>query len=120
MNQKRALTALILLASIVISALIIMYYWGADSLYGIAYVPMHIMILVIIYILLQLAKRYVTSTQNWYDWLYYIGLISIALPVFFASTENINMYLKLVQIGTLFLAVPILLEGYKIINASKS
>ena len=112
MKNVRGITALILVAGLVISGLVINYYWASNDLADIKAVPIHIMILLIVYIGLQLFKRIVTKKQNWYDWLYYIGLASVAIPVFLADSTNYASYLLIAQLGTLFLVVPLLIEGY--------
>ncbi len=112
MKNSRGATALILLVALVICGLVIMYYWSATDYLDIKAVPIHIMVLLIAYIGLQLLKRVVTKKQNWYDWLYYIGLASVALPVFLATPSNYTTYLLVSQLGTLFLVFPLIIEGY--------
>lgn len=112
MKNTRGMTALILVGGLVISALVILYYWSVKEYLELKKVPVYVMILLIGYIVLQLLKRMLTKQQNWYDWLYYIGLASVAVPVFLATPSNFDTYLLISQLGTLFLAIPLLIEGY--------
>lgn len=119
-HQRKGIHALLSLLSIIVSAFIIMYYWKIEDLYGLIQVPVQILILVVIFIFIQLGKRYITAKQNWWDWMYYIGLIAIAMPIFFAKDSSYNMFLIVAQIGVLFLPLPILIDAYFISKPKES
>lgn len=119
MKNGKAILSLLLLVSLILGALVVFYYWKADSLIAIKFVPINIMILVLIYIVTQFLKRVLTKTQNWWDWLYYVGLVTIALPVFIGKEENISWLLPLTQIGVLFLIFPVLVEGFNSVKQQK-
>jgi peptidoglycan/LPS O-acetylase OafA/YrhL len=110
MNQKKILRIVIMLASIALGTWIIMYYWKVDDADGIIYVPMYLMIVALGYILLQVMKRYLFKAQNWWDWLYYIGLTAILLPIFFGTNENASMYGMITDYGTFFFVIPALID----------
>ena len=79
-------------------------------------VPIYIMILAFVYILLQIAKRYLYKEYNWWDWLYYIGLIAMMLPTIFATEENLETFNLFTDFGVLFLIIPILFDGNRLIQ----
>jgi len=83
---------------------------------GIQMLPMHLVILSFVYVLLQILKRYLFKRKNWWDWLYYIGLVSIVLPTFFVNETNTDFYHLLTDYGTFFLIIPILLDGTQLVN----
>jgi len=116
MKNSKSIRSIISLVGLILSSMIIMYYWSIIDLIQLIKVPMQVMILVLIYIGLQLLKRNLVKQQNWWDWLYYIGLFAIALPIFFASPSNFELVLKFSQFGVLFLAIPIFIEGYFIVK----
>lgn len=120
MKHSKTLRSILSLVGLVISSFIIMYYWSANTLEAIKYVPVQIMVLILVYILLQLVKRMITKAQNWWDWLYYIGLMAVALPVFMANESNYSTFLIAAQLGIAFLAIPILIEGFYIVKENHS
>lgn len=120
MKNSRTILSILSLVGLIISSFVVIYYWNSNTYYQVKKVPMQIMILVLGYICLQFIKRTITKKQNWWDWLYYIGLLSIALPVFLASTENFENFLLAARIGSLFLIIPILIEGFYIVKQLKA
>jgi hypothetical protein len=52
------------------------------------------------------------KTINWWDWLYYIALVSIALPVLFANSLNENFYHWILDLGCTFFIIPVLVDMY--------
>lgn len=89
-------------------------YWQTEQFSAIKQVSVNIMVLVIIYIALHFFKRLIYKTINWWDWLYYIALISIAMPVLFANSLNENLYHWVVDLGCVFLILPVLIDTYSI------
>ena len=120
MKNAKAILSILLLTALTLGSLVVYYYWKADSLVAIKFVPINIMILVLVYIITQFLKRVLTKQQNWWDWLYYVGLITIALPVFIANESNLSWLLPLTQLGVLFLVLPIMLEGYNLVKLRKA
>ncbi len=96
-----------------------MYYWSVDDLLSIKSVPMHILIVTVIYILIQISKRYAVKSPNWWDWLYYLGLIGMMLPVFLATEENQSTYHLIADIGAPFLVIPMLFDIVQLLRGSK-
>ncbi|MFT5780646.1 MAG: hypothetical protein ACI837_003609 [Crocinitomicaceae bacterium] len=110
MNQKKILRIVLMIASIALGTWIILYYWKTNDANGIKFVPMYLMIVALGYILLQVMKRYLFKGQNWWDWLYYIGLTSMLLPIFFGSEENSSIFGVLTDYGTFFFIIPALID----------
>ncbi|MDX2362673.1 MAG: hypothetical protein QNK23_17825 [Crocinitomicaceae bacterium] len=116
MNKSRTLGLTMLVISLVLAVLIILYYWTNSSFESMKYVPLYVMMMSFGYVLAQIIKRYVVRKQYWWDWLYYIGLIAIVVPTFFASTDNFTTLGWMTDVGTLFLIVPLILDGKKILS----
>lgn len=116
MDKNRILSVVFVVVLLITSGLVIQYYWTTDSFSGMKYVPMYVMIYVLIYIISQIARRYFLKRQNWWDWIYYIGLISMMLPIFFISDSNVSMYNTISDYGILFLLVPLIFDLKQIIQ----
>lgn len=101
-----ALTLLLL----VCATIVILHYWNTEAIADVVNVPMYVMIAAFVYVLLQVLKRFYFKQQNWWDWLYYIALIAIVLPTFFPKVEYADTYNYLTDIGSLFLALPLLID----------
>lgn len=104
---------------LLVGGIIINYYWKNDSLDSMLIVPMGIMVLTFIYVLCQIGKRFVFKKQNWWDWLYYIGLVVIILPRFLATPENLVVFQTLTDMGILFLLVPVFFDGKQLLDENK-
>ncbi len=118
--KKKRNKIILLILSTIVSCVIISYYWSNSTLSSISLVPISVMILALIYIVIQIAKRFFIKEYNWWDWLYYIGLISMMIPTFFANSENESTFHFVTDYGTLFLIIPILLDGKTLLHGSKN
>lgn len=116
MKNEKLFRTLITVVLLVVGASIVAYYWSVDTLEGIKNVPVYVMVLCLAYVLIQILKRYLFKNQNWWDWLYYIGLISVMIPGYMATEENISTFAFISDFGTLFLIIPTLLDGKDIIQ----
>lgn len=115
--SKKIITKITLIAlATIVSLLIVGYYWSNSSLSSITLVPITIMILALFYILIQIAKRFFIKEQNWWDWLYYIGLIAMMLPTVVANSANETYFHFITDYGTLFLIIPVLLDTKTLFN----
>ena len=105
---------------LLVGGVVINYYWNNDSLESMVSVPITIMIFTFIYILCQIGKRFFFKKQNWWDWLYYIGLLVIILPRFLATPDNLSLFQSITDIGILFLIVPVFLDGKQLLDDNRS
>lgn len=105
-----------LLVRLLLAAGIILYYWNYIDGLEVKQVPILVMILAMAYIAVQIIKRMILKEQAWYDWVYYIGLCSILLPVILTNDSNSILMNTLADVGVLFFIVPLLLEGQALIN----
>lgn len=117
--SNKALRALILVLLFSCGFLIFMNYWSAVSLTELKIIPKNTLILIVVYLGLQLLNRRLFGQQNWWNWLYYNGLLAIVLAYFFASENMLGFFLFLVKLGTVFLLIPPLIDFVKLMNAEK-
>ena len=117
MSKEQSFKWLILIASFGVALGIMFQYWSTDELADLKYPPMITMILCVVYILLQIGRRFVFRIQRWWDWLYYLGLLGIILPVFFANQDNLSGFNWFSDIIMVFLIVPVIMDTYKLIKA---
>lgn len=115
--SKKIITKItLLIMATIVSLIIVGYYWSNSSLSSITLVPITIMILALIYILIQIVKRFIVKEHNWWDWLYYLGLIAMMLPTVIANSANESYFHFITDYGTLFLIIPILLDTKTLFN----
>jgi hypothetical protein len=98
------------------SGWVIGYYWNVQSLDAIRVLPKQIMIACLVYVLVQILKRFVQKERHWWDWLYYVGLISAMLPTFLVSSKNEDFFHILTDFGAPFLFIPVVLDLYTLIR----
>lgn len=110
---------LLLILNLVLGAIVVLYYWSNDSLESITQIPIYVMIMALCYIFVQIARRYFFKKQNWWDWLYYIGLIAMMLPTVVADPSNMPFMRILTDYGTLFLIVPVFFDGKQVIDGKQ-
>lgn len=111
--------ASMLIAMLVCAGVIVNYYWENSELKSMKEIPMYVMIITLLYILIQIFKRSIYKEQRWYDWLYYVGLIAMMLPTLIISENNLKLFNYLTDVCTLFLIVPVIVEGKVILNGKK-
>lgn len=116
--MKKNLHISIVLGSAILGFLIILYYWQNTTLISLQEPPIYLMVFAMSYILLQILKRYAFSGQNWWDWLYYIGLFSMLLALFFAQESSLVFFSWFTQIGTFFFLVPLFFDFKSIVSKS--
>lgn len=108
--ESKILKYLFIAGIVTIGCWISAYYWSNSSLNSLKYVPVYLMVLTLVYILLQIGKRYLFKKQNWWDWLYYIGLAGMMLGVFFTSQTSVELYNSITDYSIIFLIVPGLID----------
>lgn len=114
MDYKKIIWVLLLVGMTVCTGIILGYYWMATSLEDISTLPVFVLGLALVYIGLQLIKRALLKVQNWWDWTYYLGLVSVVLPVLFAKESNQLFFHLLTDYGTLFLMLPVIMDARKL------
>jgi hypothetical protein len=111
MKNAKLYKSLFIVALLVLGGCIVFYYWSVDTLEAIKFVPVYIMVLCLVYVLLQILKRYLFKSHKWWDWLYYIGLLSVMIPGYMVTSENLSTFAMMSDYGTLFLLIPALFDG---------
>lgn len=111
MKYEKLYKALIISALLTTGGIVVWYYWSVETIQEIKFIPFYIKALCFAYILLQILKRYLFKATKWWDWLYYIGLLSVVVPVFMINEENSAIFFNISEYGTLFLIVPAILDG---------
>lgn len=119
MKENKMLRASMLVAMLACAGVVINYYWQNSELETLKEIPMYVMIVTLVYILIQIFKRSIYKEQRWYDWLYYVGLIAMMLPTLMVSESNLTLFNYVTDVCTLFLIVPIVLEGKVLVNGKK-
>jgi uncharacterized membrane protein HdeD (DUF308 family) len=114
MEKKKLIIVLATLGKLSISVFLIMYFWKAEDFITIKYIDIAIILLAIVYILLQLLTRKLSSAPHWWDWVYYIGLLCIMIASIFISQETFNVFHMLTRIGTVFLILPLFADIYQL------
>lgn len=69
----------------------------------------------LIYIAAQMITRKFSSVDNWWDWVYYFGLISIMLTVSFGSISQSGTWFMVVKSGTIMLVLPAIIDFIKLL-----
>lgn len=115
MKNNKLIQISLMVLTIVLGGLIIGYYWSIETSTAMAIVPMIVMIFALAYILVQIARRYLSTEKNWWEWFYYVGLTAMILPIFFCSPDNQSIFNLITDLGTLFFVIPVLFDGKKMI-----
>jgi hypothetical protein len=107
---------LAVVAKLILAVLICSYFWQAITILEIRQLPMQVLIMCVAYIGLQMLTRRLSGSQNWWDWVYYVGLLCIMIPVSIANDENAALYHAITDYGTILLIIPVLIDGWFLIN----
>jgi hypothetical protein len=119
-STKKLVKIILLVLSTLVSLIIVGYYWSNSTLSSISLVPIYVMVLALCYVILQIIKRFYLKVPRWWDWLYYIGLISIMIPTFFADDSNQGVFHFITDYGSLFLIFPILFDIKTLFNGNRN
>lgn len=119
MNWSALAIRLVIVAKLILAVLICMYFWKTDDLAGITNLPIYILVLCVLYIGMQMLTRRLSNVQNWWDWVYYAGLVAIMVPVMLATEEKLSNYNAITDYGTIMLILPGLVDGYFIITKNR-
>jgi uncharacterized membrane protein HdeD (DUF308 family) len=114
MLAKKVLEVLFTLVLFGIGGLLSAHFIAITSIVEIQFLPIYIMVLCLCYVIVQIVKRYALNNQNWWDWLYYIGLLSIMVPAYMINEENSTLSIGLANYGTLFLLIPVIGDALQI------
>ena len=107
--MKRILKLILATALLIISFYVVFYYWTTDTFSDLRELPPTLLSAIIIYLALQLIKRYIKKTVSWYDWLYYVGLGAILSPLMLL-TSTAEWLFDVTKYGSLFILAPPLIE----------
>lgn len=119
MKENRKIYGVLLALSLIAGGYVVAYYWMTQGLEQLRVLPVHLIVALFTYIFLQIVKRQWFSRRNWWDWLYYLGLLSAVLPTYLATEENVSTFSLVAQFGTFFLLIPIFLDGKTWLNERK-
>lgn len=106
---NRGLNYFLLIILMASAIYVFLYYIMADSIAELRTLPTSFLIAVIVYILVQLTKRYLQKKMPWYNWMYYLGLIAVIVPLPLFSVQG-NWVFSVTRWGSLFLLIPPLIE----------
>src|SRR5690554_7710257 len=109
-NKLNRVTLYLLLIVLIVSGLYVFsYYMLANEITALRSLPTSFVIAVIVYILAQLIKRFIQKKMPWYNWLYYLGLMAVIIPLPLFSVQG-NWVFSVTRYGSLFLLIPPLVE----------
>lgn len=94
------------------------YYWTITDISDLRNLQNSVLSAIIIYILIQLTKRYFTKKMGWQDWSYYIALIAVLLPLILVKAEG-KWIAQIAQFGSLFFLLPPLIDFLLLLKKSK-
>ncbi len=115
MKFKNLILAFAISGRLFLSFLLCSYFWKSNDLAHLQQIPIYILMLAAIYIGLQLLTRKLSQVQNWWDWVYYFGLLSIMLPNLLANRSNQNIFHFISDYGTICLIIPAIIDGWNLI-----
>lgn len=116
--MKRILRFVLIVVLLLTSIYIVFYYWSASELEDLRDLPSILLTTVVIYIAVQLIKRFVRKKVAWYDWFYYLGLIAVLLPLM-TFTASGDWIFDVTKYGSFFLVFPPLVELLELIATNK-
>ncbi|MES2799160.1 MAG: hypothetical protein V4638_04025 [Bacteroidota bacterium] len=109
MKRKTLLFALLLL-KILLAFIVFRYFMGVQSSSQLTKIPFLLLFSCIGYIITQLLSYYISKEQNWWDWVYYLALLSIMITVSFATENTYPFFNWFVKVGSFLLFVPIAID----------
>ena len=115
MKPKDLFLAIAITGRFFLSFMICAYFWKSNDLIQLQQIPISVLAIAAVYIGLQLLTRKLSQVQNWWDWVYYFGLLSIMLPNLLATNSNQHIYHFMSDYGTICLIIPAMIDGWNLI-----
>lgn len=115
---QRVIHLILVIILLATSIFVVFYYWTSSSVDDLRSLPTSLLTVIIFYILAQLAKRYVKKMMKWYDWIYYLGLVAILLPLPLFLSEG-DWIFSTTKYGSLLLFIPPLIELFELVLSKK-
>lgn len=112
---KRIIHFTLLIALIILGLYVFGYYIFANDINQLRVLPISFLVVVILYILIQLIKRFLQKEVSWYNWLYYVGLVAVVIPLPLFSLPN-DWIFTATRFGSLFLLIPPVIELINLIK----
>lgn len=106
---KKLVLYILLIILILLGVYVFYYYITAKEVGQLEQLPLSLLVTVVLYIVVQLIKRFVQENTAWYTYLYYIGLAAIVVALPFFSLDPDQVF-TLSRIGVLFLIISPLVE----------
>jgi hypothetical protein len=117
-SSVRFILAAAIIGKLFLAYSICEYFWASETLSELQRIPLLILIYAVLYIGLQLLTRKLSEVKNWWDWVYYVGLLAIMIPTFLATEKNQNIFNIVSDYGTICLILPVLVDGWNFVNNS--
>lgn len=115
MKFANIIVPIAIIGKLILSILICSYFWDSNELSQIQHIPILILSYTVVYIGLQLLTRKFSIVQNWWDWVYYAGLLSIMIPTFIATKDNQKLVHLITDYGTICLILPVFVDGWQFV-----
>jgi hypothetical protein len=118
-KHKKLITFLCLITMFITSSIVIYFYWSVDDFESIHNLPVHTMATALAYLIANFIRKQLDNSKKWWDWMYFPGLAAMMYPVLAGKEEQLYFLSLLTDFGTLFLLIPVFMEGKKIIQQLK-
>lgn len=118
-ERKTKIQIALLFTSMVISCVVISYFWFIHLDFT-AKINVWIMILAVVYIAIEMAKRNLVKIHYKWSRIYYIGLLAVIAPIALENKTEAENIRLITNIGVVFLLVPLLIEAKTLFKAKQT
>lgn len=112
---KKVIVAASIVVKLILGIMICCYFWNTNDFIAIKQIPWYVIVEGLLYIAAQMLTRKFSIVNNWWDWLYYFGLVSIMLTVSFGSISHADSWFLFVKSGTIALVIPAVIDFVKLL-----
>lgn len=112
---KKLTVAASIVVKLILGIMICNYFWSANDFVAIKQIPWYIVAEGLLYIAAQMLTRKFSIINNWWDWVFYFGLVSIMLTVSFGSISHVASWFLVVKSGTIALVIPAIIDFVKLL-----
>ncbi len=113
-KHQRIVRIVALLGMLASAGIVIAFYWMNSNFESVHKLPSFVLIVILVYLIFNFLRKQVNQQTVWWDWIYYLGIISILFPIAIGKPEQIQLINITTDIGSLFLLVPIFMEVKKL------
>jgi len=118
-KHQKLVRMIALLGMLFTAGIAILYFWFHSDFESVHKLPSYVLFVVLLYLGFNFLRKQLNPKSAWWDWIYYVGIVSILFPITLGKPEQLELINLVTDFGTLFLLIPIFMDAKKVLKDKK-